>query len=154
MPFRVVSEVGRGIGVLNGGGDRRRERGSFGGKCGPSHCNQWGLCGVVILCRTGGDAALPKLLWDFLLIQRGNSAINDHNRGNITTLQLCASVSESSLPHNLRTLKLGITDSSSMASGIPRQSAGLLPWKLILDSLIDQHIALQLESFVSSYAVL
>ena len=31
MPFRVVSGVGRGIGVLDGGGDRQRGRGSFGG---------------------------------------------------------------------------------------------------------------------------
>jgi len=53
MPFRMVSAVGRGMGVLDGGGDRRRERDSFDGECGASHCNQWGLC----------DAALPKLLW-------------------------------------------------------------------------------------------
>ena len=26
-----------------------------------------GDCGVVILCREGGDAVFPKLLWDFLL---------------------------------------------------------------------------------------
>jgi len=30
MPFRVVREVGRGTGVLDVGGDRRRGRGSFG----------------------------------------------------------------------------------------------------------------------------
>jgi len=30
MPFGVVSGVGRGMGVLDGVGDRRRERGSFG----------------------------------------------------------------------------------------------------------------------------
>jgi len=30
MPFGVASGVGRGKGVLNGGGDRRRGRGSFG----------------------------------------------------------------------------------------------------------------------------
>ena len=30
MPFGMVSGVGRGMGVLVGGGDRRRERGSFG----------------------------------------------------------------------------------------------------------------------------
>jgi len=30
MPFRVVSGVGRGMGVLDGGGDRRRGRGSLG----------------------------------------------------------------------------------------------------------------------------
>jgi len=46
MPFGVVS----GIGVLDGGGDRQRKRGSFGGNCGASHCNQWGLCDVVLCC--------------------------------------------------------------------------------------------------------
>jgi len=30
MPFGMVSEVGQGMGVLDGGGYRRRERGSFG----------------------------------------------------------------------------------------------------------------------------
>jgi len=38
MPFGVVSGVGRGMGVL----DYRRGKGSSGGKCGASHCNQWG----------------------------------------------------------------------------------------------------------------
>jgi len=43
MPFGLVSVVGRGIGVLDGGGDCQRGNGSFGDKCGASHCNQWGL---------------------------------------------------------------------------------------------------------------
>jgi len=34
VPFGVKSGVGRGIGVLDGDGDRRRGRDSFGGKCG------------------------------------------------------------------------------------------------------------------------
>ena len=38
MSFRVVSGVGRGIGVLDGGGDRRRVKGS----------KQWGLCCIVV----------------------------------------------------------------------------------------------------------
>jgi len=29
MPFRIVSGVGRGMGVLDGGGDCRRGKGSF-----------------------------------------------------------------------------------------------------------------------------
>jgi len=33
MTFGMVSEIGQGM-----GGDRRREIGSFGGKCGASHC--------------------------------------------------------------------------------------------------------------------
>jgi len=48
MPFRVVSGVGRAMGVLDGGGDRRRVRGRFGVECGASHCNQWGICCIVM----------------------------------------------------------------------------------------------------------
>jgi len=48
MPFGVVSEVGQGMGVLNGDSDRWRRRGSFGNKFGASHCNQWGLCCIVV----------------------------------------------------------------------------------------------------------
>ena len=28
-------------------------KGQFGDKCGASHYNQWGLCGIVILCQEG-----------------------------------------------------------------------------------------------------
>ena len=66
MLFGVVSGVGRGMGVLDVGGDRRSGRGNFEGECGASHCNQRGLCDIVILCHDGGDAVLPELLWDFL----------------------------------------------------------------------------------------
>jgi len=38
----MVREVGRGMGVLDV--YHWRERGSFGGEFGASHCNQWGLC--------------------------------------------------------------------------------------------------------------
>ena len=48
MPFGVVSAVGLGSGVLDFGGDRRRKRGSLGGKFAAFHCNQWGLCCVVV----------------------------------------------------------------------------------------------------------
>jgi len=34
MPLVMVTGVGRGMGVLDGGGDRRRGRGSFGGEFG------------------------------------------------------------------------------------------------------------------------
>ena len=57
MLFGMVSGVGRGMGVLDWGGDHRRGRGSF-WMTAVSHCNQWGLC----------DAALPKLLWAGLVI--------------------------------------------------------------------------------------
>jgi len=50
MPIGMESGVSRGMGVLDGwpGGDRRREMGSFKGEFGASHCNQWGLCCVVV----------------------------------------------------------------------------------------------------------
>jgi len=41
MPFRVVSGVGRVIGVLDGV-EIVEGRGSFGGKCMAFDCNQWG----------------------------------------------------------------------------------------------------------------
>ena len=56
MPFVMVSAVGQGIGVLDGGRDRRRGMGSFEGEFGASHCNQWGFCCIVVRERR----ALPK----------------------------------------------------------------------------------------------
>jgi len=53
MTFGVMNGVGRGIDVLDGAGDRLRVTGNFGVEFGASRCNQWGLCGVVILCREG-----------------------------------------------------------------------------------------------------
>jgi len=41
MPFGVMSGVGRGMDVLDEGGDRQRGSGSFEGEFGASHCNQW-----------------------------------------------------------------------------------------------------------------
>ena len=62
MPFGVMSGVGRGTGVLDGGGDRRRGRAVLGVNVGnPIVTNG-------ILCVRGGDAAPPDLLWDFLFI--------------------------------------------------------------------------------------
>ena len=40
MPFGMVTGVGRVKGVLDVGGEYRRQRGSFGGELGESHCNQ------------------------------------------------------------------------------------------------------------------
>ena len=39
VPLGAVSGVGLGMGVLDGGDDCRRGRGSFGGEFGASHCN-------------------------------------------------------------------------------------------------------------------
>ena len=51
MPFEMVSGVGRGMAVLDGGNDRRRERGQF---------------GVSLGLRD--FAALPKLLYAGLVL--------------------------------------------------------------------------------------
>ena len=54
--------IGRGMGVLDGSGDRRREGAVL--KVNAGHP----IVTNGILCMRVGDAALPKLLWDFLLI--------------------------------------------------------------------------------------
>jgi len=47
--LNVVSGVGRGMGVLDGGGDRWREGAVLEGEFGASHCNQWDLCDTLFL---------------------------------------------------------------------------------------------------------
>jgi len=64
MPFGVMSGVAQEMGVLDGDGYRRRERDSFGVEFGASHCNQWGLCRVIVRERR----TLQKLLWKDLLV--------------------------------------------------------------------------------------
>jgi len=41
-------------------------RGQFGGEFGASHCNQWGLCSIIVRER----CILPKLLWGGLLLYK------------------------------------------------------------------------------------
>jgi len=54
--FCIICRTGEGMRQVVGFGDRFTGRGTFGGKFGPHHCNQWGLYGVrVQQCR---DAAL------------------------------------------------------------------------------------------------
>jgi len=48
MPFGMVSGIGQEMGVLDRGGYHRWVRGSFLGIFGASHCNQWGLCCIVV----------------------------------------------------------------------------------------------------------
>jgi len=48
MAFGMVSGVSRGMSVLDGGSDRRRESAVFGGEFGASHCNRWGPCCIVV----------------------------------------------------------------------------------------------------------
>jgi len=63
MPLGMVVGVEPGIGMLNFGGNRRRkgavlERKNLG----------FSIVNNGIVSVRGGDAALPKLLWDFLVI--------------------------------------------------------------------------------------
>jgi len=67
MPFGVVSGVGWGMGVFDGGWRLWKGKGSFGGKCGTSHCNYWGLCGIVILCREGWQRGSFQITLGFLV---------------------------------------------------------------------------------------
>ena len=46
MPFDIVGRTGPGMRQVVGFGDRSTGRGTFGGKFGARHCNQWGLYGV------------------------------------------------------------------------------------------------------------
>jgi len=39
----------------------------FWGKCGASHCNQWGLCGMLFSAMRSGDVALPQITLGFLV---------------------------------------------------------------------------------------
>ena len=66
MPFGMMSGVGRGMSVLDGSGDRRRGRGSFGGEFGASHCNNGDF--VALLCES--DALFPSYIGEDLLICR------------------------------------------------------------------------------------
>jgi len=92
MPFGVVSGVGLGTeGCIRWGGDCRRGMGSFGGECGTSHCNQWGLCGIVILCHEGGDTAFPNyfgvsfqlFIYHHLFIDGGSTAGSCNQRRDV-----------------------------------------------------------------------
>jgi len=47
MPFGVVRGVGRGMGVLDESGDRRRGRGSFRGEFGAPIVTNGGLCDAL-----------------------------------------------------------------------------------------------------------
>jgi len=46
MPLGVMSGVGLGMGILDGGGNCRREVAVW-GEFGASHCNQWDLCDAL-----------------------------------------------------------------------------------------------------------
>jgi len=48
MPFRVVSRLGPRMRQVDRGCNRPTGRGNFVGGYGTPHCNQWGICGVVV----------------------------------------------------------------------------------------------------------
>jgi len=66
MLFGVVTEVGRGMGVLNGGGNRRRKGTILAVNVGHPILTNGDFMVYLFSAMRGGDAALPKLLWDFL----------------------------------------------------------------------------------------
>jgi len=68
MPFGVVSGIGRGKGVLNGGGHRRRGKDSFGVNMEHPIATNEDFMVQFFSAVKGGDAAVPKLLWDFLFL--------------------------------------------------------------------------------------
>jgi len=47
MPFGMVG-MDPGMRQVVGFGDPSTGMGNFGGKCRSPHCNQWGVCGVVV----------------------------------------------------------------------------------------------------------
>jgi len=67
MPFGVVSGVGRDacirwVEIVEG-------KGSSGGKCGASRCNQWGLCGVVVLYFEGWRCGFSLITFGFFFMR-------------------------------------------------------------------------------------
>jgi len=68
MPFGVMNGVGRGMGVLDRGGDRRRGRGILGMNMGRSIVTNRDFVAVVQERR-----ALPKRLWGGFVFSAGRS---------------------------------------------------------------------------------
>ena len=73
-PFDIMGRTAPGMRQVVGFGDRPTGRGTFVGKFGARHCNQWGLCGVGVRqclnrrsCGLQRRGFLPKLLWVDLL---------------------------------------------------------------------------------------
>jgi len=60
IPFGVTSGVGRGMAVLDGVEIVEGEE--------VSRCNQWGLCGVIILCPMGWRSGFFQITLGFLVL--------------------------------------------------------------------------------------
>ena len=48
MPFGVIGRMGPGMRQVVRFGDQSTGRGTFGGKVGARHCNQWGLYSIRV----------------------------------------------------------------------------------------------------------
>jgi len=59
MSHKIFEKVQKKLGEGSGMYDLLPN--NFGGKYGASNCNQWGLCGVVILCREGWRPGSSKI---------------------------------------------------------------------------------------------
>ena len=81
MPFGIIGRTGPGMRQVVGFGDQSTGRGTFGGKFGAHHPNQWGLYGIRV--RHYCDAAFIRTyfgqtcfiydiwaLWDLALSAR------------------------------------------------------------------------------------
>ena len=70
MPFGVMSGFSLGMGVLNGGGDRRRARGSFGREY-----------GTTTVTNGDGDGLFPYYFrdWGGLVIFKGKRVLTSFN---------------------------------------------------------------------------
>jgi len=66
MPFGLVSRVGRGIGELNGGGDRRRDWAVLGVNVEHPNVSNEDCC-IVILCREGWRRGPSQITLGFLV---------------------------------------------------------------------------------------
>ena len=72
MPFGMVSEVGRGTGVLDGWLSSKGKE-QFRGELGASHCNQWEHCCIVVRERRTLLKLLPGLVikcYEYILLEK------------------------------------------------------------------------------------
>jgi len=98
MPFGALNGVGRGMGVLDGGGDHRREGAVLGVNVGRPIVNTKD-CGVVILCREGRRHGFSQITLKFLVSPCKKSASSARcglllriSIGYVTFVSVCLSV--------------------------------------------------------------
>ena len=62
MPFGIIGGTGPGMRQVVGFGNQSTGKGTFGGKVGAHHCNQWGLYGLRVRQRRDGKLLRANLL--------------------------------------------------------------------------------------------